>query len=547
MANVLFRENTSRESGKDVMISNITAVKTLSEMLKSSLGPRGLDKMLVSSTNDIIVTNDGATIVKELDIQHPAAKIIVETAKVQDSEVGDGTTTAVVLSGFLLEEAGKLLDQNIHPTIIIDGFKQALELSLKISKDIAIKINPENKDFLKEIAYTTLSSKFFSGKEELDKVIDIAINAILEIMNKYGDNYSIDLDNVKYVKKRGESISDVELIKGYVLDKEVAHEGMPKRVDEAKIAILDFALEVKKPEISAKLSIASPEQIKSALDEQARYIKSIVDKLASIGANVVICQKGMDDIAQYFLAKKGIMGIKNVSRSDIEKIAKTTGGNIISSPNDLDSTYLGYAKTVSEKEVGKEKAIFIEGVKQAKVVTILVRGATDISMDEVERSFNDVLNAIRNVIIYPYVVAGGGAFEEEIAMRLRNNSLPGKQQLALEAFANAVEEIAVTLAETAGIDPTEALVNLRTMHSKSLDKSGVDVMNGKIVEDITKIGVLDPLKVKEQVLKGAVEATSAILKIDDLIAAAPSKQPQQQGGEGGYPGMGGYGGYPGMM
>jgi thermosome len=538
----IFRENTRRESGKDVILSNITAVRTLAEMLKTSLGPRGLDKMMVSSTNDITITNDGATIVKDLEVQHPAARIVVETAKVQDSEVGDGTTTAVVLSGFLLDEAGKLLDQNIHPTTIIEGFKKALDKALAISKEIAIKINPEDRNYLREVAYTTLSSKFFSEGEELDKIIDLSIDAVLSVMDKVGDEYVIDLSNIKMVKKRGESVEDTELIKGFVLDKEVAHEGMPRRIDEAKIAVIDFPLEVQKTEISSKLSLTSPEQIKAALDEQAKYLRGIVDKIAATGANVVICQKGMDDIAQYFLAKKKIMGVKNVSRSDLEKIAKTTGARIISSEMDLDSSALGYAKMVEERTVGKDKAIFIEGVKNAKVVTILIRGATDIAMDEVERSLNDVLNSVRNVIIYPYVVAGGGAFEEELAMRLRKETLPGKEQLALEAYANALEEIAVTLAETAGLDPTEALVNLRTMHAKGLDKSGVDVMQGKLVEDMTKIKVVDSLKVKEQVLKGATEAATAILKIDDLIAAAPAKQqPQQQ--EGGYPGMSGM---PGM-
>jgi thermosome len=541
MENILFRQDTSRQTGKDVIISNITAVRTLSEMLKSSLGPRGLDKMLISGTNDIVVTNDGATIVKEIDVQHPAAKIVIEAAKTQDTEVGDGTTTAVVFAGFLLEQAEKLLEQNVHPTVIIDGFKEALEDALQISKNIATKINPEDRDYLKKVAFTTLSSKFFSSGKELDKIIDIAIDSIIAVMEKNGE-YRIDLGNIKFVKKRGESIDDVELIRGYVLDKEVAHSGMPKYIEDAKIAVIDFPLETEKGDITAKLSITSPDQIKAALDEQAKHIKEIVDRLYAAGAKVVISQKGMDDIGQYFLAKKGIMGIKNVARSDIEKIAKTTGATIVSSFRDIDSASLGYAKTVEQKEVGKEKAIFIQGVKNSRVVTILIRGSTDVSMDEMERSFTDVLSAIRNVIIDPYIVPGGGAFEEELAIKLREKSVSGKEQLALEAFANALEEIPTTLAETAGLDPTNSMVNLRSLHAKGLTNSGIDVMEGKVVEDITKINVIDPLRVKEQVLKGATEAASAILKIDDLIAAAPSRQPPQQGG---YPGYGG--GYPPMM
>ncbi|MBW9141639.1 MAG: TCP-1/cpn60 chaperonin family protein [Candidatus Aramenus sp.] len=538
MENFLLRQGTRRETGYDVIYSNIIAVKTLAEMLKSSLGPRGLDKMLISSTQDVVVTNDGATIVKEMDVDHPAAKLVVETAKVQDSEVGDGTTSAVVFTGFLLEQAEKLLDQKVHPNTIIEGYRKAEALALSLSKEIATQVNPEDRKYLRDVAFTTLASKFFASN--MDKVIDVAIEAVFSIAEKQGEEYNVDLSNVKFVKKRGESTDDVELVKGIVLDKEVPSPSMPKMVEEAKIAVIDFGLEVEKGDITAKLSITSPEQIKEALEEQARQVKAMVDAIAKTGANVVISQKGMDDIALHFLAKNKIMGIKNVSRSDLEKLAKATGAKIVSSYRDIDAQSLGYAKRVEERQVGKDKAIFVEGVKEAKAVTILIRGSTDVAMDEMERSFNDVLNSLRNVLIDPYVVAGGGAFEEELAMRLRQKTLPGKEQLALEAYANALEEMASTLAETAGLDPVNAMVDLRSLHAKGMKNAGIDVMKGRVEEDMTKINVLDSLRVKEQVIKGATDAAVAIMKIDDMIAAAPSKQPQgqEQGMPQGYPPMG---------
>ncbi len=539
MENFLFRQGTRRETGYDVIYSNIIAVKTLAEMLKSSLGPRGLDKMLISSTSDVVVTNDGATIVKEMDVDHPAAKLVVETAKVQDSEVGDGTTSAVVFTGFLLEKAEKLLDQKVHPNTIIEGYRKAEALALSLSKEIATKVSPEDRKYLRDVAFTTLASKYFAPN--MDKVIDVAMDAIFSIAEKSGESYNIDLSNVKFVKKRGESTEDVELIKGIVLDKEVPSPSMPKLVEDAKIAVIDFGLDVEKGEITAKLSITSPEQIKEALEEQAKQVKAMVDAIAKTGANVVVSQKGMDDIALHFLAKHKILGIKNVSRGDLEKIAKATGARIVSSYRDLDEQSLGYAKKVEERQIGKDKAIFIEGVRDAKAVTILIRGSTDVAMDEMERSFNDVLNSLRNVLIDPYVVAGGGAFEEELAMRLRQKNLPGKEQLALEAYADALEEMASTLAETAGLDPVNAMVELRSLHAKGKVNAGVDVMNGRIEEDMTRKNVLDSLRVKEQVIKGATDAAVAIMKIDDMIAAAPSKQPQGQGEAGmpqGYPPMG---------
>ena len=522
----LFKEGTRRESGIETIKSNILAVRTLAEMLKSSLGPRGMDKMLISGESEITITNDGVTIVKEMDVQHPAAKLVVEAAKAQDTQVGDGTTSAVVLTGFLAEQADKLLDQKIHPVIIIDGYKKALELSLELGKNIAMKIDPNDRKVLSEIAYTALSSKFFSSATTLDKIINISIDAVLSIAEKVGDNYVIDTSNIKFVKKRGESVDDTELIKGFVIDKELAHEGMPKRVEKAKIAVIDFALEVEKPEISAKMSFTDPEQIREALEEQTRYVKSLVDGLEKLGAKVVISQKGIDDIASYLLSKKGMMGIKNVSRNDIEKIAKAVGARIISSLKDATPEDLGYAEVVEERKIGNSKAVFIEGAKDAKAVTILIRGSSEIVMDEVERSFQDSINAIKNVINYPYIVGGGGAFEVELSMKLREEAkkIGGKEQLAIESFADALDEVASTLAGTAGMDEIETLVQLRNLHAKGYKFAGVDVERGRIEEDMTKINVIDPLLVKETVLKSAVEAVTAILKIDDFIAATPLKQ-----------------------
>ncbi|BFH73873.1 thermosome subunit alpha [Sulfurisphaera javensis] len=527
----LFKQGTQKESGEDVLRSNILAVRTLSEMLKSSLGPRGLDKMLISSTNDVTVTNDGVTIVKEMDVQHPAAKLVVEAAKAQDTQVGDGTTSAVVLTGFLLEQSEKLLDQKVHPTIIIEGYKKASDIILNSDKEMAIKIDTKDRDYLRKVTYTSLSSKFFSGESTLNKIIDISIDAVTMIAKKNGDTYNIDLSDIKFVKKRGESVDETQLVKGFVLDKEVAHENMPKRIEKAKIAIIDFALEVEKPEISAKMSFTSPDQIREALEEQSKYVKSLVDALANAGANVIVSQKGMDDIASYFMAKKGIMGIKNVSRSDLEKLAKSVGAKIITTIKDVSSDDLGYADLVEERKIGNSKAIFFEGAKHGDAVTILIRGSSDIVMDELERSFQDSLNTVKNVLQYPYVVAGGGAFEMEMAQKLREEArkIGGKEQLAVEAYADALEEFATTLAETAGLDSVDALVQLRNLHAKGLKNAGIDVEHGKVEEDMAKIGVLDPLIVKEQVIKSATEASTAILKIDDYIAAAPAK-PQQASG-----------------
>ncbi len=529
---LLFKEGTNRTTGRDALRNNILAARTLAEMLRTSLGPKGLDKMLIDSFGDVTITNDGATVVKDLEIQHPAAKLLVEAAKAQDAEVGDGTTSAVVLAGTLLEKAENLLDQNVHPTIIIEGYKKASAKILEILPQLGVKIDVKDlndastRANLKKIAFTTLASKFLAEGKELDKIIDIVLDAVTNVAEPLPNGgYNVSLDLIKIDKKKGGSIEDSMLVKGLVLDKEVVHPGMPRRVTKAKIAVLDAALEVEKPEISAKISITSPEQIKAFLDEEAKYLKDMVDKLASIGANVVICQKGIDDVAQHFLAKKGILAVRRVKRSDIEKLEKALGAKIISSIKDATPDDLGYAELVEERRVGNDKMVFIEGAKNPRAVNILLRGSNDMALDEAERSINDALHALRNVLLEPYILPGGGAVELEIAKKLREyaRTVGGKEQLAIEAYADALEEIPMILAETAGMEPISALMDLRARHAKGLASSGVDVIGGKIIDDVHALNIIEPVRVKAQVIKSATEAATAILKIDDLIAASPLK------------------------
>jgi len=528
---LILKEGTQRTTGRDALRANILAARILAETLRTSLGPRGLDKMLVDSFGDVTITNDGATIVKEMEVQHPAAKLLVEVAKAQDAEVGDGTTTAVVLAGLLLEKAEFLLDQEIHPTIIIEGYKEALAKALQEFDKISIKVDPKDKFMLKELARTALASKYVGSGAVLEKLIDLVVEASLTIAEPQEDGtYKVDINNVKIEKKKGESLLDTTLIKGIVLDKEVVHPSMPKRIEKAKIALLDMPLEVEKPEITAKINITSPEQIRAFLEEETKLLKDMVEKIASVGANVVICQKGIDDVAQYFLAKKGILAVRRVKRSDMEKLERATGGRIISSIRDLTPEDLGEAELVEERRIGTDKMVFIEGCKNPKAVTVLLRGANDMELDEAERSIHDALSVLRNVLKEPKIVGGGGAPEIEIAMRLREHARArgGKEALAIEAYADALEEIALILAESAGLDPLDARAELRGYHEKGFTNAGVDVIRGKVFEDMVKLNIIDPTLVKKQVLKSATEAATAILKIDDIIAAAPPKRKERE-------------------
>ncbi len=531
---IVLKEGTQRTYGREALRNNILAAKVMAELLKSSLGPRGLDKMLVDSFGDVTVTNDGATIVKEMEVQHPAAKLLVEVAKAQDAEVGDGTTSVVVLAGTLLEKAERLLDENIHPTKIIDGFTKALNKAIEIIEETAIPVDVESDETLRRIASTTIASKYIGHGPEREKIVDIVVQAVKIVREKRPDgSYNLDLDNVKIEKKKGGSLLDTMLVRGVVIDKEVVHPGMPKRVKNAKIAVLDAPLEMQKPELTTKIRVTDIDQLDKFLEEETRLLKEMVEKIAATGANVVITQKGIDEVAQHYLAKKGILAVRRVKRSDIEKIARATGAKIITNIDDLKPEDLGYAELVEERKVGEDKMIFIEGAKNPRSVTILLRGANDMLLDEAERSITDALHALRNILREPRIVGGGGAIEVELAERLREfaRTLGGKEQLAIEAFADALEVIPTVLAESAGMDALDTLLQLRSMHAKGLKHAGINVLEGKIKEDMTKINVYEPVLVKKQVIKSATEAAMSILKTDDIIAAAPPKKKEKKGGE----------------
>jgi thermosome len=531
---LILKEGTQRSYGREALRNNILAAKVLAEMLKTSLGPRGLDKMLIDSFGDVTVTNDGATIVKEMEVQHPAAKLLVEIAKAQDAEVGDGTTSVVVLAGALLDKAEALLEQNIHPTLIIEGYTKAMNKALELLDEIAVPVDVSNDENLRKIATTTIGSKYSGQGPEREKLVELAVNAIKIIAEpKPEGGYNVDLDNVKIEKKKGGGLTDSMLVRGIVLDKEVVHPGMPKRVTNAKIAVLDAPLEIQKPDITTKIRVTDVEQLDSFLEEETKILKDMVEQIAATGANVVITQKGIDDVAQHFLAKKGILAVRRVKRSDIEKLARATGAKIVTSIRDLKPESLGYADLVEERKVGNDKMVFIEGAKNPRSVTILLRGANDMLLDEAERNLNDVLYGLRNIMREPKIVGGGGAPEVELALRLREfaATVGGKEQLAIEAFADALETIPSVLAESAGMDPLDTVMQLRSLHSKGLKFAGVDVLNGKVADDMISVNVYEPLLVKKQVIKGAAEAAIALLKIDDLIAAAPPKK-EEKGKEG---------------
>ena len=520
---IILKEGTSRNRGRDAQRGNILAAKIIAETVRTSLGPRGMDKMLVDSFGDVTITNDGATILDEMEVQHPAAKMMVEVAKTQDDEVGDGTTTSVVVAGELLKKAEELIDKDVHPTVIVDGYRQASTRALEILQEIALKADPSDKQILRRVAEVSLASKLLA--EHKESMAELAVNAVLQVTEKTPGGFNVDIEDIKVEKKPGESLTDTELIKGIVLDKEVVHPGMPKRIEEAKIALVDLPLEVEKTEFDAKINIENPDQMKAFLDEEENMLKNMVDKIADTGANVLLCEKGIDDVAQHYLAKDGILAVRRVKQSDIEKLVKATGAKVISNLDDLKSSDLGYAKIVEERKVADDKMVFIEGCKNPKAVTILVRGGSERLVDEAERSLHDALCVVRDVIREPLVVAGGGAPEAEMARRLREHSqkLSGKEQLAVIAFADALETVPMALAENAGLEPIDIMVQLRAAHEKGQIWAGVDIEDGK-VSNLEEKGILEPLSVKAQVIKSATEAAGMILKIDDVIAAAKSKE-----------------------
>jgi len=497
-----------------------------------------MDKMLVDSFGDVTITSDGRTILDEMDIQHPAAKMMVEVAKTQDNEVGDGTTTAVIISGALLNKAEELINKNVHPTIIIDGYKKASERALKILEKIAISADLSLQGYLKKAAMTSMASKLVA--EHRGYLADLAVKAILQVAEKEAAEYKADVDDIKVEKKPGKSVRETKLINGIVLDKEVVHSGMPKRVENSKIALLDSALEIEKTEFDAKINIESPEQMDAFLKQEETMLREMVDKITTTGAKVVLCQKGIDDMVQHFLSRKGILVVRRIKKSDMEKLSKATGGKIITNLDDINPTDMGYASLVEERKIGDDKMTFVEGCKNPRAVTILIRGGTERIVDEAERSLHDALCVVRDIVEEPKVVAGGGAPELEVSRGLKKyaGTLPGREQLAVECFAEALETVPLTLTENAGLDPIDVLSELRARHEKGETWTGIEVHSGK-VQDMTQAGVFEPLAVKKQIIKSATEAASMILKIDDVIAAGKMKTPPTP--PGGPPGMGGMG------
>ena len=529
---LILREGSSRNRGRDAQRSNISAARIVTEVVKTTLGPRGMDKMLVDSLGDVTVTSDGATVLDELDVQHPAAKMLVEIAKTQDDEVGDGTTTAVVLAGELLKRAEMLLDQGLHPTMINAGFRKAEEKAMEILREIAKPVDLKDSETLRKIAVTAMYGKSLGAATE--HFAKIAVDAVNHVIEKRGDGFSADIENIQLVKKEGKSLLDTELVWGVIVDKEVVHPGMPRRVEKAKIVLLDTALEMEKTEFSAEIKISNPQQMQAFLDEETKLMKDMVEKVKASGANVVLCQKGIDEVAQSFLAKAGILAARRIKKSDIEKLSRATGARIITNFDDLRSSDLGVAGLVEERKLGDDKMIFIQDCKDPKSVSILIRAGLERMVDEAERALKDALSVVIDVVKKPKIVAGGGAVETELAKRTREyaTKIGGREQLAVEAFADAMEVIPRTLADNAGLDQIDILVGLRAAHETKGVWSGINVYNGEIV-DMWKEGVLEPLKVKEHAIGSAVEVASMILRIDDVIAA--SKPPPMPKGGGGPP------------
>lgn len=540
---LILKEGSNRSRGKEAQRTNIMAAKIVAESVKSSLGPKGMDKMLVDSFGDVTITSDGRTILDEMDIQHPAAKMMVEVAKTQDNEAGDGTTTAVIISGELLNKAEELIEKNVHPTVIIDGYRKAQEKALEILEKMAITVDLNSQDYAKKAAMTSMASKLVA--EHREYLAEIAVKAILAVTEKVGDKYRADVDDVKVEKKTGESVQETKLIQGIILDKDVSHSGMPKRVEKAKIALLDCPLEIEKTEFDAKINIESPEQMEAFLKQEEDMLREMVEKIAKVGANVVLCEKGVDDMVQHFLARKSMLTVRRIKKSDMEKLAKATGGKIVTNLEAITTADLGYANLVEERKVGDDKMTFIEGCKHPRAVTILIRGGTERIIAEAERSIHDALCVVRDIVEEPKIVAGGGSPELEMSRQLKKyaETLPGREQLAVRGFAEALEAIPTTLTENAGLDPIDVLSDLRARHEKGEIWAGIEVVSGKI-QDMSKAGVYEPLAVKKQIIKSATEAASMLLKIDDVIASGKMRAPPTPPGGGppggGYPGMGEY-------
>jgi thermosome len=528
---LILKEGTTRSRGKEAQRNNITAAKVIGEVLKTTLGPRGMDKMLIDGLGDITITNDGAAILDEIDVEHPAAKMMVEIAKTQDEMVGDGTTTTVVLASELLKKAEELLDQNIHPIMIVSGYRKAAQKAIEIVNKVSIPVDIKDRKTLLKVALTSLGSKAVGGARE--HLSEISIDSVMQITEERGDKKIADIDNIQLVKKTGKSLIETQLVNGIIIDKEIVHSGMPKKAVKAKIALLDSALEIEKTEMSAEIRIRDPSQMKAFLDQETNTMKEMAEKIKTSGANVVFCQKGIDDMVQHFLAKEGILAARRIKESDMEKLSRATGGKIVSNLKDIKPSDLGKAGLVEERKIGDDKMIFVEKCKDPHAVAILIRAGLERMVDEAERAMHDSLSVVSDVIENNKIVAGGGAVEVEVAKELRKYApkVGGREQLAIEAFADAVEIIPKTLAENAGLQSIDIIVELRAAHEKVKGKyKGVNVFKGKIMDSIEK-GVIEPSVVKVQAIKSAAESAAMIMRIDDVISASKPK-----GGSGGSPG-----------
>ncbi|MFG1519462.1 MAG: thermosome subunit beta [Thermoplasmataceae archaeon] len=536
---LILKEGTSREQGKNAQKANIEAAKAIADAVRTTLGPKGMDKMLVDSIGDIVISNDGATILKEMDVDHPTAKMIVEVAKSQDSSVGDGTTSAVILAGEFLKQAEVLLEQGVHSTVIANGYRLAMNETKKLLDSIALKSSDDKT--LRNVALTALAGK--NTGTSYDFLSDLVVKAVNAVAEERNGKVVVDPSNIKVDKKNGGGVNDTQFINGLIVDKEKVHAKMPSIVKDAKIGLIDSALEIKKTEIEAKVQITDPSRIQDFLGQESDTFKKMVEKIKNSGANVILCQKGIDDLAQHYLAKDGIYAVRRVKKSDMEKLAKATGAKIVTNLDDLNSSVLGSAEKVEEKKIGDDRMTFITGCANPKAVNILIRGATDHVVSEIERSLNDAIRVVAITKEDGSYLPGGGAIESELSMKLRNfaNSVGGREQLAIEAFAKALEIIPRTLAENAGMDPINTLIKLKAEHEKGHSSYGISITDNS-VGDMTKAGVYDPVRVKKHALESAVEVSTMILRIDDVIASKKSSASENPPGAGGAGGMGGMGG-----
>jgi thermosome len=534
----ILKEGTKREKGKGAQFNNISAARAIADAVRSTLGPRGMDKMLVDSMGDVVITNDGVTILKEIDVEHPAAKMLVEVAKTQDEECGDGTTTAVILAGELLKKAEALIEQNVHPTVISGGYRLAAVRAREILDSVAISVSPDDKETLMDIARTAMISKSVSASRDL--LADVAVKAVSAVAEKKDGKWLVDDDNIQIVKKQGGSMDDTKMISGIIVDKEAVHPAMPKKVEKAKIALVDSALEVKKTEIDAKIEITDPSQLHAFLDEEENMLRKMVDIVKKSGATVLFCQKGIDDLAQHYLGKEKIYAVRRVKKSDMEKLAKATGANLVTKLDDLKASDLGDAALVEEKKIADDRMTFVTGCKNPKAVSVLIRGGTEHVVDEIDRSLNDAISVVSVAFEDGKLVTGGGSAASELALKLRDYaaSVGGREQIAIDAFASAMEVIPTALAENAGLDPIDVLIEMRQAHKSGKKYAGINVFTGKVV-DMKKEKVLEPIRVGKQAISSATDAAVMILRIDDVIASKGGSK----GGKGpSGPGMGDEGG-----